>query len=64
MLYGGPLDGLQIGADSVSIRFVLPVNEQPNAIYEASPEWSAHFGKRVAIPAGFPGRPPKQLQEA
>lgn len=59
-LYGGPLDGGEIEAVDQANIFVLPVKDQPNAVYRASPEWSAHLSKRVAVHDGFHGMPPKR----
>lgn len=59
-LYAGPLDGGEIESSDKATVFVLPVKEQPNAVYRASPEWSAHLNKRVAVPDAFPGLPPKR----
>ncbi len=60
MLYAGPLDGLEVEASNDVTLFVLPVKEQPNAVYRSSPEWSAHLNKRVAVHDRFPGLPPKR----
>lgn len=59
-LYAGPLDGGEIEASPNDTRFVLPVMGQPHATYRASPEWSAHLKKRVAVHSAFPGMPPKR----
>lgn len=61
MLYGGPLDGMpSLEAHPDAVIFRLPVKDQPIAIYRFSPEWSAHFGKRVAVHEFFHGLPPKE----
>lgn len=59
-LYAGPLDGGEIEASQGDTRFVLPVMGQPNAVYRASPEWSAHLKRRVAVHDAFPGMPPQR----
>jgi len=65
MLYAGPLDGLEFDTLSPDVTsFVLPVKDQPAAVYEISGAWSLHFGKLTAIHEHFPGKPPKNLQAA
>lgn len=61
MLYAGPLGGLEIDAThTTATSFILPVKDQPDTLYHASPEWSAHLKRHVAIHDNFPGLPPKR----
>ena len=65
-LYGGPNDSIRIPHQGLadSVRVIHPNPEFPMTTYVRSSAWSAHFGHETFIPAGFPGMPPKQLQDA
>lgn len=41
-----------------------PGQEVRRWVYQHSPEWSAYFGKRTAVSAGFPGKPPREKAAA
>lgn len=74
-LYAGPNDGKEI-----TVRLPVTHSQKPAlwqgqiaseggpklapTHYVESPEWSAHFGRPVAIPADYKPRPPQHLAAA
>lgn len=66
-LFGGPNDGsILTEVHPSESKFSVPYLRKggPPTTYIENDQWSQHFYRRTAIPAGFPGLPPKETQAA